>query len=87
MIPAQLLTLTLYMCTFIRTKFLCVYSSAAFKSSLSQSRCSSEPKHFHRRVQPPPPPPPPKKNPIPLMLAMLVFLLDTIKRHEINLLR
>ena len=82
MIPAQLLTLTLYMCTFIRTKFLCVYSSAAFKSSLSQSRCSSEPKHFHRRVHPPP-----KKNPTPLMLAMLVFLLDTIKQHEINLLR
>ena len=54
MIPAQLLTLTLYMCTFIHTKFLCVYSSAAFKSSLSQSRCSSEPKHFHRRVHPPP---------------------------------
>ena len=77
MSPDWLLALTLCMCTSIHINFWCIYSFehylilGAFKSILSQSRCSSEPKVFSllRGSECPP-------DPLALlMLTTLAFLL------------
>ena len=59
MLPALLLALTPYMCTSIHLNFWSVYSlkftvlvSAAFKSVLSKSRSSLEPKNFLTGLHP-----------------------------------